>query len=123
MREELPVAVIGAGPVGLAAAAHLIERDVPVRIFEAGPNPGENIRDWGHVRLFSIWDQCVDEAAVSLLMKNGWKKPDGNALPTGKDLVELYLRPACQDAGNFARPRDQCAGDAGFARGHGSDEQ
>ena len=27
--EALPVAVIGAGPVGLAAAAHLIERGFP----------------------------------------------------------------------------------------------
>lgn len=33
---DLPIAVIGAGPVGLAAASHLIERGLPVRLYEAG---------------------------------------------------------------------------------------
>jgi cation diffusion facilitator CzcD-associated flavoprotein CzcO len=32
----LPVAVIGAGPVGLAATAHLLMRDIPVKLYEAG---------------------------------------------------------------------------------------
>src|SRR5436190_15576835 len=93
MHEELPVAIIGAGPIGLAAAAHLISRGVPVRIFEAGARAGENIRDWGHVRLFSIWDQCIDDASASLLLKNGWQRPEANALPTGQDLVEDYIAP------------------------------
>ena len=34
--ENLPVAVIGGGPVGLAAAAHLIARGLPVKLYEAG---------------------------------------------------------------------------------------
>lgn len=93
MREDLPVAIIGAGPIGLAAASHLINRGVPVLILEAASRVGEKIRDWGHVRLFSVWDQCVDEAAVALLTRNGWTRPDGNSLPTGKDLVEDYLEP------------------------------
>jgi thioredoxin reductase len=93
MREELPVAIIGAGPIGLAAASHLLAREIPVRVFEAAPRVGENIRDWGHVRLFSIWEQCVDEASVALLRRYGWKQPDNSALPTGKDLVEQYLEP------------------------------
>ncbi len=37
---ELPVAVVGGGPVGLAAAAHLIMRNVPVWVFEAGHSVG-----------------------------------------------------------------------------------
>ena len=48
--ESLPVAVIGGGPVGLAAAAHLIARGLPVKVYEAGSGVGSNIRDWGHVR-------------------------------------------------------------------------
>ena len=36
MSDDLPVAVIGGGPVGLAAAAHLLARNIPVRLYEAG---------------------------------------------------------------------------------------
>ena len=36
MSNPLPVAVLGAGPVGLAAAAHLSERGLPFIIFESG---------------------------------------------------------------------------------------
>lgn len=93
MRAELPIVIIGAGPIGLAAASHLINRGVTVRIFEAGAQAGENVRDWGHVRLFSTWDQCVDGASGSLLLKNGWTMPDELALPTGKDLVDSYIAP------------------------------
>lgn len=93
MNESLPIVVIGAGPIGLAAAAHLALRAQRVRLFEAAPVIAPNLRDWGHVRLFSVWDQCVDEAAVALLKKNGWASPPAGDLPTGQDLVELYLEP------------------------------
>lgn len=33
---DLPVVVIGAGPAGLAAAAHLVERGIEPLILEAG---------------------------------------------------------------------------------------
>src|SRR5258705_4595737 len=93
MTNDLPVAVIGGGPIGLAAAAHLVSRGVPVRLFEAGAAVAPNLRAWRHVRLFSVWDQCLDEAAVSLLRRSGWQRPPANALPTGRDLVERYLEP------------------------------
>ena len=60
MSQPLPIAVIGAGPIGLAAAAHLVLRGEPVRVFEKAPVIAANLRDWGHVRLFSIWEQCID---------------------------------------------------------------
>ena len=93
MSGNLPIAIIGAGPIGLAAASHLIVRGQPVRVFEEASQIAPNLRDWGHVRLFSIWEQCVDEAAVTLLKKNGWTSPPGNKLPVGRDLVEDYLEP------------------------------
>jgi len=93
MNERLPIAIIGAGPIGLAAASHLILRGEPVRVFEAAAQIAPNLRGWGHVRLFSIWEQCVDEAAVTLLKKNGWVSPPANKLPVGRDLVEDYLEP------------------------------
>jgi thioredoxin reductase len=90
------VAVIGAGPVGLAAAAHLINRNIPVKVYEAGNTIAANVRDWGHVRLFSPWSFNTDQAAKAILKHHGWQEPPGDALPTGIDLYEAYLRPLAE---------------------------
>src|SRR5262245_20758016 len=90
---DLPVAVIGAGPIGLAAAAHLVERGVAVRVYEAGRTVAANIRDWTHVRILTTWEQSVDAASCRLLRASGWWLPDPNALPTGEDLYRHYLEP------------------------------
>jgi len=89
----LPVVVIGAGPVGLAAAAHLHERGLPFLILEAGDSVAASVRQWGHVRLFSPWRYDVDPAARRLLEAAGWSAPDPDTLPTGADLAEEYLQP------------------------------
>jgi thioredoxin reductase len=89
----LPVVVIGAGPVGLAAAAHLLERGLEPLVLEAGDEVGAAIREWGHVRLFSPWEYDVDAAAARLLEQTGWESPDRDVLPTGAELVESYLAP------------------------------
>lgn len=89
----LPVAVIGAGPVGLAAAAHLLERGLTPLIFEAGDAPAAAVSAWGHTRLFSPWRYDVDAAARRLLAGTGWQEPEADGLPTGAELVEQYLRP------------------------------
>ncbi|MBF9131082.1 FAD-dependent oxidoreductase [Plantactinospora sp. S1510] len=91
--EDLPVVVIGAGPVGLAAAAHLHERGLPFTVLEAGDGPAAAVARWGHVRLFSPWRYNVDRAAARLLWDAGWVEPDPEVLPTGGDLVADYLRP------------------------------
>jgi thioredoxin reductase len=90
---ELPVAIIGAGPVGLAAAANLVERGIAVKVYEAGQEAGANIRGWGHVRLFSPWEFNIAPAARALLANVGWEEPDGQAYPTGGELVDRYLAP------------------------------
>ncbi|HEU4522227.1 MAG TPA: FAD-dependent oxidoreductase, partial [Thermoanaerobaculia bacterium] len=90
---ELPVAVIGGGPVGLAAAAHLMERGLRPIVFEAGPGVGHAMRDWGHVRMFSPWRYVVDHASKRALEPSGWVMPDEAALPTGLDVVQRYLEP------------------------------
>jgi 2-polyprenyl-6-methoxyphenol hydroxylase-like FAD-dependent oxidoreductase len=69
--DSLPIAVIGGGPVGLAAAAHLLARKLPVKLYEAGAVVGANIRDWGHVRVFTPWRYCVDGASTALLRRQG----------------------------------------------------
>jgi hypothetical protein len=90
---ELPVVVIGAGPVGLAAAAHLLERQLEPLVLEAGDEAGAAIRDWSHVRLFSPWEYDIDTVAARLLKQSGWESPDRSALPTGAELVDSYLAP------------------------------
>ncbi|MDI3243186.1 FAD-dependent oxidoreductase [Arthrobacter sp. AL08] len=91
--KSLPVAVIGAGPVGLAAAAHLIERGLEPLIFEAGPSAGAAIERWRHIRLFSPWQYNVDAAAARLLGETGWEAPEPTALPYGGELIDQYLTP------------------------------
>jgi thioredoxin reductase len=93
---SLPVAIIGAGPVGLAAAAHLLERGETPILFEAGESIGANMREWQHVRMFSPWEFTVDAATVHLLEAHGWQMPPLKELPTGRDLLERYLLPFAQ---------------------------
>jgi thioredoxin reductase len=88
-----PVAIIGAGPVGLAAAAHLNEYDLPFIVFEAGSQVGESVLNWGHVQLFSPWRYSLDRAALRLLEQTDWQAPDPESYPTGRALVERYLKP------------------------------
>ncbi|TDD45999.1 FAD-dependent oxidoreductase [Kribbella antibiotica] len=91
---EGPVVVIGAGPVGLAAAAHLAERGVDFLVLESGPGVAAAIEEWRHVKLFSPWRYDIDSAARRLLEQaGGWSEPDLGSLPTGGDLIDSYLEP------------------------------
>jgi thioredoxin reductase len=92
----LPVAVIGAGPVGLAAAAHLHKYQQSFIVLEAGAEPGASIRRWGHVRTFSPWRYMVDAAARELLEARGWQAADAEAIPTGDELVDGFVAPLAQ---------------------------
>ncbi|HEV7664417.1 MAG TPA: FAD-dependent oxidoreductase, partial [Chloroflexota bacterium] len=92
-KQPLPVAVIGAGPVGLAAAAHLLARGQTPLVLEAGNAVGASIRQWRHVSFFSPWKYTVDTASVALLQPTGWTMPDPDSVPTGAALVERYLEP------------------------------
>lgn len=91
--DALPVAVLGAGPVGLAAAAKLIERGLPFFILEAGDRAGANLLDYGHVRLFSPWQYNIDPAMARLLEPTGWSAPDPAALPLAGEVVAQVLQP------------------------------
>jgi hypothetical protein len=89
----LPVAVLGAGPVGLAAAAHLVARGLRPIVFEAGARPAANLESYRHVRLFSPWEYNVDRVARRMLEDAGWRMPALDALPTAGELVDGYLDP------------------------------
>ena len=87
------VAIIGAGPVGLAAAAHVLERGLEPIVLEAGDDVGHAMRQWGHVQLFSPWEYNIDKAAARLLATTGWNSPEPDQYPTGAEMVERYLEP------------------------------
>ena len=100
---DLPVLVIGAGPIGLAAAARLIEQGIEPLVLEAGPSAATAVREWSHVRLFSPWAEVVDPAAEKLLGPTGWVRPDGAAYPSGGDWAEQYLQPLANVLGDRIR--------------------
>jgi len=93
---QLPIAIVGAGPVGLAAAAHLVRRGEEPLPFEMGTTAASSVLKWGHVRLFSPWRYLIDGASASLLVEAGWNPPPADLCPTGRDLFEQYLRPLAE---------------------------
>lgn len=98
---ELPVVVIGAGPVGLAAAANLVERGLPFIVLEAGDEAAASVRDWGHVRLFTPWEYLIDPAGQRLLERSSaWEHPPADAVPRGAELVSDYLAPLADQLGD-----------------------
>ncbi|MFH9551111.1 NAD(P)-binding domain-containing protein [Streptomyces sp. NPDC017435] len=93
---ELPVIVVGAGPVGLAAAAHLLDQNLEPLVLETGPVAGAAVREWAHVQLFSTWGEVVDTTAEKLLATTGWTRPDPAAYPSGGDWAVRYLAPLAE---------------------------
>lgn len=100
---QMPVIIIGAGPVGLAAAAHLLARGLTPLVLEAGDSVAANMRKWSHVRMFSPWQYNVDEAAAKLLADSGWQAPNPESYPTGGELVDLYLQPLADRLAPYIR--------------------
>lgn len=91
--DALPIAVIGGGPIDLAAAARLAQRHLPFVVFEASDTVGAAVLEWGHVALFSPWRHVIDDSARALLEAHGWQMPDDVSFPTGREFVAHYLTP------------------------------
>ncbi len=99
---DLPVVVVGAGPQGLAAAAHLLERGFEPIVLERGTSAGAAVSEWGHVRLFSAWDELVDSASRRLLQAAGHVVPT-SGYPRGEAWVRDYLAPLAAALGDRVR--------------------
>ncbi|GGF50727.1 putative secreted protein [Microbacterium sorbitolivorans] len=96
------VVVIGAGPQGLAAAAHLLERGIDLLVLEAGSGPAAAVAEWAHVRLFSKWSEVMDSASKRLLSTTEWAEP-GEGYPTGGEWISQYLAPLASALGDRVR--------------------
>ena len=90
---KLPVAVIGAGPVGMAAAAHLLRQGLTPLVLEAGTSIAGNLESYRHVQMFSPWRYNIDRAAQALLLESAWTAPTPEVLPTAGDIIDQYLGP------------------------------
>jgi thioredoxin reductase len=101
----LPVAIIGAGPIGLATAANLIDRGIDFVLLESGDRVGASVEQWGHIRLFSPWRHLVDPVSRRLLTETGWTEPPADSLPTGGELVRDFLAPLAELPAIAARTR------------------
>ncbi|MGY2060153.1 NAD(P)-binding domain-containing protein [Nocardia gipuzkoensis] len=99
MVNELPVVVVGAGPIGLAAAAELRERGLNPLVFERGATAGAAVGEWNHVRLFSRWAELIAPPARRLLEPSGWTAPAENTYPTGQEWLNDYLTPLAKALG------------------------
>jgi thioredoxin reductase len=115
MMPDLPVVVIGAGPQGLAAAAHLLERGLEPLVLEVGDGPAAAVAEWSHVRTFSPWPELVDEAAARALAPTGWIRPDAG-YPTGREWIDAYLSRLAEVLGDRIRYCTQVIGVS--RRGH-----
>jgi hypothetical protein len=111
------VAIVGAGPVGLAAAFRLSELGHDVTVFE-GEDVGHALTRWGATRFFSPLGMNVPAGFRELL---GGRLPPDDALLTGPEMVERVLKPVAESpllADRIrARHRVLAIGRAGMTRG------
>lgn len=86
------IAVIGAGPIGLEAALYARLQGYDVTVYERG-DVADHVRQWGHVRMFSPFGMNSSEWGRDALVSGGQTLPDREALLTGSEFIENYLKP------------------------------
>ena len=104
-----PVAVLGAGPIGLACAAELRHRGHEVIVFERGDDAATSVREWSHVRMFSPWRELTSPTAVRLIGP-AWREPREGFYPTGAQWLEQYLLPLAEALGDVIRHEHEVVG-------------
>ncbi len=86
------IAILGAGPIGLEAGLYAKQQGYQVTVFERG-GIAENVRRWGHVRLFSPFKMNSSEWGRTALLQAGHALPGLEELLTGEEYAERYLLP------------------------------
>lgn len=106
------IAIIGSGPTGLESAALLSQAGFAVTVFERG-ECGNNVRRWGHVRLFSPWDMNTSPWGRALISSTPSSAAAGFANPpailSGCEFREAYLLPLRQALAERVRFVEQTA--------------
>jgi thioredoxin reductase len=87
----MKVAIIGGGPIGMEAALYGSVAGCDVTVFERG-RVADNVRSWGHVRVFTEWARNRSPLAVRLLQEAGIALPDGETTSTGDELAAYVAR-------------------------------
>lgn len=111
------IAIVGAGPIGLAAAFRAAELGHEPTVFEA-ERVGHALTRWGPTRLFSPLAMNVPAGFRDLV---GDRLPPDDALLTGREMVERVLEPVARSPllRNRIRERHRvlAIGRAGMTRG------
>ncbi len=82
-------AILGGGPVGLECLLGFRLAGYEAALYEQH-RVGENVRRWGHVRMFSPWRMNASAAGREMVSLD---RIDPEALPTGSEYVFSYLEP------------------------------
>lgn len=92
--EPARVVILGAGPIGLEAAARALEDGHDVTVLERG-DPAAHLDAWGHVELFTPFGMNVGEAGLRTLASSGTRVdlPDSDAMLRGSEFRNAYLLP------------------------------
>lgn len=97
------IAVLGAGPIGLeAAAAATAAGSFEVTVIERG-EVAHNVADWGHTRCFTPFGMNTGPAGRALLEGDGHALPEDDDLLTGDAFRAAYLLPLSERLTGRAR--------------------
>ncbi len=94
---DLPLAILGAGPIGLEAALAAAQASLPFVVLEAGDEVASHVADWGHVHLFTPWSMSVSPRMRQRLATRGLAPPNDDECPTGDALRQRVLLPVATD--------------------------
>jgi len=101
--EPARVVILGAGPIGLEAAARALEDGHDVKVVESA-QPGAHLDAWGHVQLFTPFGMNTGDAGVRALTTSGAVKtlPAADAMLRGREFRDAYLMPLAASIGERA---------------------
>ena len=90
------IAILGSGPTGLEAALAAAQAGYSFTLYEAASEIAGRVGSWGHVQLFTPWSMNVSPRVRQALEAGGHDVPDGDACPTGRELLDQVFAPLSQ---------------------------